>query len=192
MTSRYYSSTRDFAVIDRVPADVAAIEQVYNADFAHDTVVTPAATDLVWSPHQSEPALLSLINAATSSLLVENEEMALKPVTAALASAARRGVRVTVVMTDQTDWHTAFATLVAAHVVVRVYAATASLYIHAKAIVADAGTSRQRAFVGSENFSSASLNQNRELGLETTDPAIVDGLAETLTTDAAGAATWRH
>ena len=191
MTSRYYSSTRDFAVIDRIPNDVAAIEQVFNADFAHNTVVTPAGTDLVWSPHQSEPALLSLINAATSSLLVENEEMALKPVTAALASAAHRGVRVTVVMTDQTDWHAAFATLVAAHVDVRVYAASASLYIHAKAIVADAGTSRQRAFVGSENFSSASLNQNRELGLETTDPVVVGGLAKTLTSDAAGAATWR-
>jgi cardiolipin synthase A/B len=191
LTSRYYSSTRDFAVIDRIPSDVAAIEQVFNADFAHSATATPAGADLVWSPHQSEPALLALINSATSSLLVENEEMALKPVTAALASAARRGVRVTVVMTDQSDWHAAFATLVAAHVVVRVYAATASLYIHAKAIVTDAGTSRERAFVGSENFSSASLNQNRELGLETTDPTVVAALARTLTTDAAGAATWR-
>ncbi len=190
MTSRYYSSTRDFAVIDRIPSDVAAIEQVFNADFAHDSVVTPVGSDLVWSPHQSEPALLALINGATSSLLVENEEMALKPVTAALTSAAHRGVRVTVVMTDQADWHAAFATLVAAHVVVRVYAASASLYIHAKAIVADAGTSRQRAFVGSENFSSASLNQNRELGLATTDPAVVGGLAKTLTSDAAGGTTW--
>ena len=35
MTSRYYSSTRDFAVVDRNPRDVAAIEQVFNADFTH-------------------------------------------------------------------------------------------------------------------------------------------------------------
>jgi cardiolipin synthase A/B len=191
MTSRYYASTRDFAVIDHIPSDVAAIESVFNADFAHKTVVTPAAADLIWSPHLSEPALLSLINSATSSLVIENEEMAAKPVTAALASAARRGVRVTVVMTDQTDWHAAFATLVAAHVVVRVYAPTAALYIHAKVIVADAGTTRERAFVGSENFSSASLNENRELGLETTDPTVVAGLTSTLNTDAAGAASWR-
>jgi len=191
MTSRYYSSTRDFAVIDRIPSDVAAIEQVFDADFAHKTTVTPAATDLVWSPHQSEPVLVALINSATASLLVENEEMSDKQVTAALVSAAQRGVRVTVVMTDETDWHAAFATLVAAHVVVRIYAATASLYIHAKVIVADAGTSRQRAFVGSENFSAASLNENRELGLETTNPTIVAGLTTTLNSDAAGAATWR-
>jgi cardiolipin synthase len=191
MTSRYYSSTRDFAVIDRNRSDVAAIEQVFNADFTHARITASPATDLVWSPNQSQPVLLALINSATSSLLIENEEMADKTVTAALVSAARRGVHVVVVMTDQTDWHSAFASLVAAHAVVRVYAANASLYIHAKVVVADAGTPRQRAFVGSENFSNASLNQNRELGIETADPAIVGGLTATLNSDAAGAQSWR-
>ena len=191
MTSRYYSSTRDFAVIDRNRSDVAAIEQVFNADFTHARITASPAAGLVWSPSQSQPALLSLINSATSSLLIENEEMADKSVTAALVSAARRGVRVVVVMTDQTDWHSAFASLVAAHAVVRVYAADASLYIHAKVVVADAGTPRQRAFVGSENFSNASLNANRELGIETADPGVVSGLTATLNSDAAGAQNWR-
>jgi cardiolipin synthase len=191
MTSRYYSSTRDFAVIDRNRSDVAAIEQVFNADFTHAHITASPAADLVWSPNQSEPALLSLISSARSSLLIENEEMADKTVTAALVSAARRGVHVVVVMTDQTDWHSAFASLVAAHAVVRVYAPSASLYIHAKVVIADAGTPRERAFVGSENFSNTSLNMNRELGIETTDPAIVGGLNATLNSDAAGAQSWR-
>jgi cardiolipin synthase A/B len=190
MTSRYYSSTRDFAVIDRNRADVAAVEQAFNADFTHSHITASPATDLVWSPNQSQPALLTLINSATSSLLIENEEMADKPVTAALVRAAHRGVRVVVVMTDQTDWHAAFASLVAAHAVVRTYAANASLYIHAKVVIADAGTTRQRAFVGSENFSNASLNSNRELGVETADPAVVAGLTTTLNSDAAGADVW--
>ena len=190
MTSRYYSSTRDFAVIDRNRSDVAAIEQVFDADFTHAGSAAPPATDLVWSPKQSEPALLSLINSATSSLLVENEEMADKPVTAALISAARRGVYVVVVMTNRSSWHSAFASLVAAHAVVRTYSSSASLYIHAKVVIADAGSPHQRAFVGSENFSNASLNQNRELGIETTDPAVVAGLTTTLNSDAAGAKTW--
>ncbi len=191
MTSRYYSSTRDFAVIDRNRSDVAAIERVFNADFTHARITASPAADLVWSPNQSQPALLSLINSATSSLLIENEEMADKPVTAALISAARRGVHVVVVMTDQTNWHSAFGSLVAAHAVVRVYAASASLYIHAKVVIADAGTPHQRAFVGSENFSNASLNANRELGVETADPGIVGGLTATLKSDAAGAKSWR-
>jgi cardiolipin synthase len=191
MTSRYYSSTRDFAVVDRNRRDVAAIEQVFNADFTHSRISALTAADLVWSPSQSQPALLSLINSATSSLLIENEEMADKPVTAALVSAARRGVHVVIVMTDQTDWHSAFRSLVAAHAAVRVYASSASLYIHAKVVIADAGSPQQRAFVGSENFSNASLNANRELGIETADPGIVSSLTSTLNSDAAGAKSWR-
>ena len=190
MTSRYYSSTRDFAVVDRNRSDVAAIEQLFNADFTHARTSALPAADLVWSPNQSQPALLTLINSATSSLLIENEEMADKPVTGALVNAARRGVHVVVVMTDQTDWHSAFASLVAAHAVVRIYASSASLYIHAKVVIADAGTPHQRAFVGSENFSNASLNSNRELGVETADPGIVGGLTATLNSDAAGAQSW--
>jgi cardiolipin synthase len=191
LTSRYYSSTRDFAVIDNNAADVASIEQVFNADFSHAGVTPAPGADLVWSPRLSQPLLLALINSATSTLLVENEEMGDAAVTAALVNAAHRGVRVVVVMTDQSEWHAAFATLVAAHIDVRTYAATAPLYIHAKVIVADAGTTRQRAFVGSENFSAASLNHNRELGLLTSDAAIVNGLTKTLESDADGAASWR-
>jgi len=51
------------------------------------------------------------------------------------------------------------------------------LYIHAKLILADYGTSRQVAFVGSENFSDASLDKNRELGILIQDKTILDRLS---------------
>jgi cardiolipin synthase len=191
LTSRYYSDTRDFAVLDSQPADVAAIEQVFDADFRHVTASEPAGVDLVWSPGQSQPALVQLIDQASSTLLVENEEMASAPVTAALINAAHRGVRVSVVMTAAPQWADDFKRLIAAHVSVRTYTADAALYIHAKAIVADAGTARQRGFVGSENFSAASLSHNRELGLIVSDPTVVGRLAAAIRADAAGAETWR-
>jgi cardiolipin synthase A/B len=190
LTSRYYPNTRDYGVVDRDPSDVAAIEQVFDADFEHAKITPPPGADLVWSPKQSAPALLSLITTARSQLLVENEEMADKQVIAALTNSAHRGVHVVVVMTEQPQWDAAFKTLVAAHVVVRIYAPNARLYIHAKAIVADARTPRQRAFVGSENFSVTSLNGNRELGLLTTDTGVVNGLATAIESDAAGAQSW--
>jgi cardiolipin synthase len=190
LTKRYYASTRDFAVLDRDPADVASIERAFDADFRHAPISPAAADDLVWSPHQSATALPALIDSATSTLLVENEEMAYPVVTAALTRAAHRGVHVVVVMTDQSEWHKAFNALAAAHVTVRLYAANARLYIHAKAIVADAGTPKQRAFVGSENFSKASLNSNRELGLLTSDAGVVAGLARAIDDDASGAKAW--
>lgn len=190
LTSRYYSDTRDFAVLDRQPQDVQAIENVFDADFKHHKATTPNGADLVWSPG-AQSTLLSLIDSATSTLLVENEEMALPVATTALERAAKRGVHVTVVMTRQDDWSPDFDKLTSAGVAVRTYLPSASLYIHAKAIVADDGTSRQKAFVGSQNFSSASLNHNRELGLLTADPNVVATLAHTIKSDAADATPWK-
>jgi len=189
LTSRYYDDTRDFAVLDRQQADVAAIEQIFDADFKHAKVRAPPRTDLVWSPG-AEPTIVELIREARSVLLVENEEMALPTVTSALIEAETHGVHVTVVMTRQDDWADDFDKLGRAGVVVCTYSPTASVYIHAKAIVADPGTSRQRAFVGSQNFSAASLRHNRELGLLTADPSLVASLASTIRSDAAGAAPW--
>lgn len=191
LTSRYYADTRDFAVLDRQPADVAAIEQVFDADFRHAKTSTPNGGDLVWSPG-SEQALLRIVSSARSTLLVENEEMALPAMTSALEAAARRGVRVLVVMTQQADWAGDFDRLTQARVEVHTYLPTAALYIHAKAIVADAATSHQEAFVGSQNFSAASLNHNRELGILTADPEVVVALAKAISADAAGAPLWHR
>jgi len=122
---------------------------------------------------------------------VEDEEMDDPTVTAALASAARRGVNVHVIMTADAEWDTAFAELHKAGVQVRLYADdSSSLYIHAKVIVADAGRSGQRVLVGSQNFSVASLDYNRELGILTSNPGIVAAIAATLARDYAGAASY--
>ncbi len=190
LTARYYSDTRDFAVLDRQPADVQSIETTFDADFKHHKTTPATGADLVWSPG-AQSVLLGLIDSATSTLLIENEELALPAATSALQRAARRGVHVAVVMTRQDDWAADFGHLTQAGVVVRVYSPTAALYIHAKAIVVDDATPRQEAFVGSQNFSAASLNRNRELGLLTADPTVVAALATTIKSDAAGAAPWK-
>jgi phosphatidylserine/phosphatidylglycerophosphate/cardiolipin synthase-like enzyme len=107
---------------------------------------------------------LGLINRARKSLEVYNEEMADPQIVAALTAAATRlgPGAVRVVMTESSSWATAFDTLTQAGARIMVFpAASDVLYIHAKAIVADA----QTAFVGSENISTASLDDNRELGL---------------------------
>ena len=61
-----------------------------------------------------------------------------------------------------------------------------ALYIHAKAVVADYGTSSAKVFLGSQNFTSTSLNSNRELGLIITDAAVISSVNATLATDFAG------
>lgn len=191
LTSQYYSTTRDFAVVDTTPADVGAIEQTFDADFTGASITPPDGADLVWSPTTAQPDLLAVIGDAKSSLLVENEEMGTKSVEDALTAAARRGVTVQVVMTRSTEWKDDFNRLTQAGVHVATYVSSASaLYIHAKVIVADAGQPSAVAFVGSENFSTASLTRNRELGLTVATPAIVAALHTTLTNDFNGAQPW--
>ncbi|HEY2673703.1 MAG TPA: phospholipase D-like domain-containing protein [Rugosimonospora sp.] len=168
--------------------DVNAIEKVFNADYAHTSVTPTDGYYLVWSPTDSQTQLLPLINSATTSLSVENEEMAYPTVTTALENAAKRGVNVEVTMTnDDNDYASEFDALTAAGVHVRTYAYTASLYIHAKVIIED-GT---KAFVGSQNFSNASWNKNRELGFITTNSAIVSSLNSTVAGDYAGGTAWK-
>jgi cardiolipin synthase len=188
MVSEDYAGTRDFAVIDTDHADVAAIVTTFNADFAHRAITPPDGADLVWSPTNSQSSILAVINGAKHSLSVENEEMDDPAITDALVAAAHRGVDVEVVMTAESEWDTAFNELVKAGVHVRLYADSDNvLYIHAKAVVADAGRSDQQIFVGSENFSKASLGYNRELGIRTANKAVISGISATLAADYAGA-----
>ena len=98
----------------------------------------------------------------------------------ALESDARRGVDVTVVMTADSEWDTAFSQLESDGVHVVLYPDTSSaLYIHAKVIDVDSA----KAFVGSENFSTASLDYNRELGLITSSAGVLGPLNSALSSD---------
>ena len=92
-------------------------------------------------------------------------------------------------MTNASQWKWQFAELRTAGANVRTYPddAAAAIYIHAKVIVADAGSAAARAFVGSENFSAGSLGENRELGIVTQDKSIVAQLAKIFAGDWRGA-----
>ena len=180
LTPQYYATTRDFVVMDSQPSDVAAIESVFATDWS-GAAPSPGrpGIDLVWSPG-SEPQLAALIGSAARSVVVENEEMDSTSIEGALDSDAERGVDVTVVMTADSEWDSAFAQLESDGVHVVLYSDTASaLYIHAKVIDVDS----TKAFVGSENFSTASLDYNRELGLITSSAGVLGPLNGTLSSD---------
>jgi cardiolipin synthase A/B len=184
MVSSDYAGTRDFAVIDTSKADVRAIVTTFNADFAHKKITPPVGSDLVWSPTNSQATILAVINGAKKTLAVENEEMDDPTITTALEKAAKRGVDVTIVMTAESEWDTAFSALVKAGAHVHLFADSSSaLYIHAKTVVADSGRSDERVFLGSENFSAASLNHNRELGILSANKTVIGAIAKVVAAD---------
>jgi cardiolipin synthase A/B len=192
LTSEYYSTTRDFVIFDRDPADIAAVEAVFANDFAgHSYSPEPAGADLIWSPG-ADARLVSIIGTSRHTLYVENEEMSEYTIVDALCAAARRGVGVDVVMTYDSEWAYNLDKLAAAGVHVRAYAPSAALYIHAKVIDVDPGFADEQLDVGSQNFSWASLQYNRELGLDLGpgQAGIIESVAATVRSDFAGARPW--
>jgi cardiolipin synthase A/B len=192
LTSEYYSTTRDFAIIDRDPADVAAIETVFSNDFAgRSSSPEPPGADLIWSPG-ADARMVRVIGAAKHTLYVENEEMSEYTIVDALCAAARRGVDVDVVMTEQSSWDANFDKLAAAGAHVSTYAPSANLYIHAKVIDVDPGYPDEQLDLGSQNFSWSSLQYNRELGVDLgpAQAGIISSVAATVRSDFAHGALW--
>jgi cardiolipin synthase A/B len=193
LTSRYYSTSRDFLVVDSSRADVAAIVKVFNADFARRPVRPGDGRDLVWAPADSQRKLLALINGATASLRIYSEEMGDTVVEDALIRAARRGVDVRICGENEDgEYDSAFARLARAGVHISYYSSASGFYIHGKVIEADYGTRHAKVFIGSENFSSTSLNRNRELGLIISDRAVLASIARTFAADFRNGKHWHN
>ena len=180
----------DFLVVDASHPDVSAIVNVFDADYAHRSVRPSDGSDLVWSPG-SQDQLLAVINSATKSLRIYSEEMGDTTVEDALIAAAKRGVDVRVCGENADgEYDSAYSRLASAGVQISYYSSADGFYIHGKVIEADYGTAHARAFIGSENFSSTSLDRNRELGLITASPATLAAIASTFTTDFKNGKHW--
>jgi phosphatidylserine/phosphatidylglycerophosphate/cardiolipin synthase-like enzyme len=190
LTARYYASSRDLAVVDRDPEDVAAIDAVFDADVAGREIGTPAADDLVWSPGQSHADLLALIGGARRSIALESEELTSPAVIDALVAAARRGVSVSVAMTYDEAAVPGLDAVRAAGGRISLFHGETPLYIHAKLFAIDAGLPGARAFVGSENLADSSLLRDRELGIVLMKPALVDTVAATIAADVRTGQPW--
>jgi cardiolipin synthase A/B len=198
LESQYYSTSRDFAIIENDAADIAAIEATFNADFAAGTTSkgTSGASDfsyapgpgdhLIWSPTTAQSAMVNLIAFARKTLLIENEELASSatPVLSALETACKNGVQVQVAMVDNTSYASSFTAITNAGCSLHAYPnTTTGFYIHAKAVVADYGLPTQNAYMGSINYSSASMNSNRELGMFVTDVPTITSIYNTMLAD---------
>jgi phosphatidylserine/phosphatidylglycerophosphate/cardiolipin synthase-like enzyme len=198
LESRDYATTRDFAVLENDPADVVAVEATFNADFAAATTAsgtsgasdfnyTPGLGDhLIWSPTTAQTAMVNLIANAKKTLVIENEELASSAtaILSALETACKNGVQVQLAMVNNSDYAAGFAAITQAGCSIHTYPNTSTgFYIHAKAVVADYGLPTQNAYMGSINYSNASMNSNRELGMYLTDAADITSIYKTMLAD---------
>jgi cardiolipin synthase A/B len=174
-----YASNREYGVIDTTAADVAEATSIFLADWQR---TTPTLTDpnLIVSPVNARARLHAFIAGAHGTLLVEDEEMVDTLSEDALIEAAQRGVNVEVILPapsgSSSSANPDVTRLLQGGAHVRYIAV---VYMHAKMLLADG----QLAFVGSENFSATSLDDNRELGIMIADPTALATLNQTFQQD---------
>ena len=190
LTPQYYSSSRDAWVLDTDPADVAAIVATFDTDYtAAPSGRPPAATPaphLIWSP-DARAAFLQHIDQATRSVDVTSEELKDRAVLSAVEKAARRGVHCRIVLPDKPAWANSIAEVTAAGCSVHLFPATeAGLYMHEKVLLTD----NTALIIGSQNLTTTSLLENRELSLALDTaiaPAVVAAVGATFESDYAAA-----
>lgn len=178
LTKSAFERNREYIALLTAPEEVREIQALFDADWDRVSY-RPRAASLVVSPDNSRAKLLGLIGSARESLDIEAEVMSDREIRRALLDAHDRGVRVRVVMSTPEPEETTYeglTELTGGGVGVRL---VDSPYIHAKSILADG----RRAYVGSINFTATSMDQNRELGILTTDRKALRGLAAAFASD---------
>ena len=190
LTPQYYSTSRDAWVLDTNPTDVAAIAATFDTDYtAPPSGRPPEATpapNLIWSP-TARASFLQHIDQAVQSVDVTSEELKDRAVLSALDKAARRGVNCRIVLTENPAWANAVAEVSAAGCSVHQFPDTGTgLYIHEKIILTD----NTKLIIGSQNLTTTSLLENRELSLAldtATAPDVVAAVESTFDADYAAA-----
>jgi cardiolipin synthase A/B len=174
-----YAKNREYDIIDTNMPDVQAVAALFQADWNHN-LASFNNTNLVVSPINARNDFSILIGNARHMLLIETEEMNDSNIEQTLISAAQHGVQVQVILpapSGSSDSNSSgIATLTQGGISVR---EDPHLYMHAKMLVVDG----QQAFVGSENFSAQSLDQNRELGIIVADSSVLSTLLQTFQED---------
>ncbi len=199
---------RDYSYVTRDDDVISGLSKIFEQDlnkihFKNDR--PELAGKMTVSPFTKAP-LISFIESATQHLQVENQYMKDPDVNGALMAAAKRGVNVEMTLASDCSFSAPKGTvkdkltqmytdLEAAGVHLRFFTAQMLQhqrkgYLHAKAIVADGA----RAWVGSTNGSSTSLDVNREYGIFFSHPARVKYLSSIMSDDMANplGETWQE
>lgn len=177
LTASSFSRNREYDVIDTNPPDVGEVRDIFIADWENKSF-SPRNTHLVISPDNSRASLTSLIEGAGKSLNIEIEDIDDPQIISLLSSRAQKiPVEIIIPSFSQIAANkNAAGKLARAGCLVKTLS---SPYIHAKLILAD----NLKAYIGSGNLSTQSLDQNREVGIMLTQKDDIENLAATFAKD---------
>jgi len=176
---KYFTVTRDYGIITHDPVHVRQIVDVFNADWDHREFTPAEDGGLLWSNSNSRYQMARFIDRARDTLHVQHPKFVDAVILERLVAAADRGVQVKVLCggrhgisdCDILDTFSSLRTL--GRFGCKVHKQK-NLRVHAKLIIVD----RREALVGSMNIDRSAFDLRRELGLTTSEPAVVSRLLE--------------
>lgn len=183
-TNSAFTTNREYVVVDRTPSDVAEVKKIFECDWFHQAY-QPQDPDLVISPDNSRARILKLVDSATRTIVIQVEYLKDPEVLRHLSDRVKAGVDVRAMLSyvpkspcDTSDAMAGESKLLQDAGITQ-FVFTQTVKMHAKTIIVDS----ERAYVGSENLTSNSLDGNREMGILLSDKALVDVLERTALSD---------
>lgn len=169
-TRSSFSTERNFALVINNPNEIQEIKNVMRADSEHKNIAVKEP-DLIFSPNNSRAKLMSFIQNAKSTIKIYAQDISDYQIIGALAKAAKNNITVEIITSSTltSKNKNKYAYLTRAGVVLHF---RKNYYIHAKVIIID----NKAAILGSINLSQPSIEDNRELSIITTNPAIIQTL----------------
>ncbi|HEX4516955.1 MAG TPA: phospholipase D-like domain-containing protein [Polyangiaceae bacterium] len=178
LTQSSPTANREYLATDTTAADITEAESIFEGDFAGKPPASVSGA-LVVAPINAVTSIVNLIGTAKTTIDLEGEELSDYHTADALKAALGRGVKVRVVLSNETPTSSGDAAVAEVKGAGGKLVTVATPYIHAKTLVVDGAT----AYVGSENFSTGSLQYNRELGLIFSIASEVQKITTTISTD---------
>ncbi len=185
------TETMDRPVAFRLFFFALALSAAFSFGFFVDAWLSPVSLDSafvqpVFSPGQSEPALLQLIGSAQNSLDVMLYQFSYTPLQDALVAAQRRGVAVRLILDPKLKSNLFTAENLARFGIQVRWANRAFASTHAKFLIADG----QSVFVGSTNWSRHAMQLNREAAVVIQNPKIAGSFESIFESDWSLASPW--
>ncbi len=177
MTTSSFGNNREFNIIDEDLSRVAEIEKMFLSDWERKSFY-PTKSDLVISPYNARGKLSALIKHASSSIDVEMEILQDSEIVKLLGQKAK-SIPVRIIIPEVAKLPSNSDSAMKLKKAGAIVKEISTPHIHAKLLLID----NTRAYVGSVNFSTQSMDENRELGIIVSEFDVIDDLTETFEND---------
>lgn len=174
LTKSAFTKNREFGLIINDEGVVKELSKIFEADWKRAPYNPTEGNPLVVSPENAREKISNLLKSANGEILVYAEEIQDPEIMDILKKRRAYGADVKVIIADPTNIEGNDAAIKELKLYGIDIKYITSPFIHAKVIIVD----RKYAFVGSENLSTNSLDNNREVGIIISNPEVIDKLRE--------------